>query len=352
MSQPRITFGMIVLNGEPFIRYNLRAIYPFASQIIVVEGACRAAASVSTPDGHSRDGTRDVLRRFCEEEDPDRKLVLVTAEDEGYPDGFWPGEKHEMSQAYARRATGNWLWQVDSDEFYLPEDLERVVLALAANPQTTRIDFPMRTFSAAPWLEVDGFFLKTFTVRRVFAWHPTYRLSSHRPPTAVDGAGMDVSSLHPSPADEQRRRGIYMYHYEQLFPKQVREKCAYYAQAEWTRVFGRLSQWVETGYLRCEQPYRVHMVYAQPSWVRRYCGPVPPQVKDMYEAVRLGKHPGITARATDDLEALADSSLYRFGIAVWLAVFPVWLLWATVRVVAARARRSLARAWRPEGKVA
>jgi hypothetical protein len=36
---PRITFGMIVLNGEPFMRYNLQAIYPFAHQIIVVEGA-------------------------------------------------------------------------------------------------------------------------------------------------------------------------------------------------------------------------------------------------------------------------------------------------------------------------
>lgn len=39
--QPRITFGMIVLNGEPFTRYNLRALYPFAHEIIVVEGAAR-----------------------------------------------------------------------------------------------------------------------------------------------------------------------------------------------------------------------------------------------------------------------------------------------------------------------
>ena len=37
---PSITFGMIVLNGEPFVRYNLRALYPFAHQIIVVEGVC------------------------------------------------------------------------------------------------------------------------------------------------------------------------------------------------------------------------------------------------------------------------------------------------------------------------
>ena len=54
---PRITFGMIVLNGEPFIRYNLRALYPFAHQIIVVEGAAPAAANIATGDGHSSDGT-------------------------------------------------------------------------------------------------------------------------------------------------------------------------------------------------------------------------------------------------------------------------------------------------------
>src|SRR4051812_229996 len=53
----RITFGMIVLNGEPFIKHNLRALYPFAHQIIVAEGACPGAASAATADGHSLDTT-------------------------------------------------------------------------------------------------------------------------------------------------------------------------------------------------------------------------------------------------------------------------------------------------------
>ncbi|MFC1960142.1 hypothetical protein ACFLYO_05490 [Chloroflexota bacterium] len=34
---PRISFGMIVLNGLPFVSYNLRALYPFAHRIIAVE---------------------------------------------------------------------------------------------------------------------------------------------------------------------------------------------------------------------------------------------------------------------------------------------------------------------------
>jgi hypothetical protein len=43
MNNIKITFGMIVLNGEPFIGNNLRSLYPFAHQIVVVEGACPVA---------------------------------------------------------------------------------------------------------------------------------------------------------------------------------------------------------------------------------------------------------------------------------------------------------------------
>ena len=100
---PRLTFGLIILNGQPFIRYNLRALYPFAHQIIVVEGAAPGAAEVATADGHSTDGSLAELYRFQAEEDPEQKIEIVTK------DGFW-SEKDEMSQAYAVRATGDYLW--------------------------------------------------------------------------------------------------------------------------------------------------------------------------------------------------------------------------------------------------
>jgi hypothetical protein len=138
---PKITFGIIVLNGEPFTRYNLQALYPFAHQIIVVEGASPNAAHVATAAGHSTDATLDILRHFQAEADPENKLILVTAEDEGHPNGFWPGEKDQQSQAYARRATGDWLWQIDIDEFYNPDDMLRVCTYLRAHPYTTCLTF-------------------------------------------------------------------------------------------------------------------------------------------------------------------------------------------------------------------
>ena len=81
---PRVTFGIIVLNGEPFTRYCLRAIYPFAHEIIIVEGGHEDTRAVATADGHSLDSTLDTIRRFCAEEDPENKMTLVTI------DGFWP----------------------------------------------------------------------------------------------------------------------------------------------------------------------------------------------------------------------------------------------------------------------
>ena len=74
---PHITFGIIVLNGEPFVRYNLRALYPFAHEIIVVEGAVKTANEIATKDGHSRDGTLEALFRFKDEEDHDDKIQII-----------------------------------------------------------------------------------------------------------------------------------------------------------------------------------------------------------------------------------------------------------------------------------
>src|ERR1019366_9657002 len=112
---PKITFGIIVLNGEPFTRYCLRTVYPFAHEIIVVEGGHEDTRAVANADGHSLDETLETLRRFREEEDPCNKVTVITRP------GFWP-KKDELgrcrtpqSRAYAERATGDYLWQVDID---------------------------------------------------------------------------------------------------------------------------------------------------------------------------------------------------------------------------------------------
>src|SRR5258705_5955097 len=113
---------------------------------MVVEGAAPAGVNIATPDGHSRDGTLAELRRFKSEEDPEGRLTIVTAEDEGHADGFWPGEKDEQSRAYAKRATGNYLWQVDIDQLYRAHDMTRVIQMLRDDPTITAATVEQVTF--------------------------------------------------------------------------------------------------------------------------------------------------------------------------------------------------------------
>lgn len=337
---PKMTFGMIVLNGEPFIGYNLRALYPYAHQIIVVEGAVPDAKSVATANGHSLDSTIETLRRFKAEEDFENKVTIVTAEDEGYPNGFWPGEKHEMSQAYAKRATGNYLWQVDCDEYYLPKDLQGIINLLKEDPDIQAISFIVKTFWGSPDYLVDGYFLLggANVVHRLFSWKPGYRYITHRPPTVVDENGKNLRDKKSISAVEMARRGIYLYHYELLFPKQVIEKCRYYRDAEWITCLRGLDTWVSNSYGNLHTPFRPHMVYQHVSWLERFDGSQSPAVVDMVEAVKVGNHPGISMRKNNDVEELLAKSWYRTARRALKISFPVY---HTVQILMNAIRRFL-----------
>ena len=310
---PRITFGMIVLNGEPFLPYNLRALYPFAHQIIVVEGAAPGAAAIATPDGHSRDGTLHSLRRFREREDPEGKVVVVTAEDEGHPDGFWPGEKDEQSRAYAARATGEYLWQVDVDEFYMPDDMTSVVNRLERDPAITAVSFRMITFWGGFDYVTDGWYLRRGAAQyhRLFRWGPGYRYATHRPPTVLDPGGRDLREIRWLDGDSLSRQGILLYHYSLLFPQQVEEKCEYYASAEWAHA-REARRWADESYGRLRRPYRVHNVYRFPSWLERHRGGHPPQVEALRGDIGTGRV-AVELRQVGDVERILRSPLYRAG---------------------------------------
>ncbi len=67
-------------------------------------------------------------------------------------DGFWP-KKDELgrdrtpqSRAYAELATGDYLWQVDIDEFYRDTDTRAVLDMLAEDPSITAVSFPEIAF--------------------------------------------------------------------------------------------------------------------------------------------------------------------------------------------------------------
>ncbi|HYK94615.1 MAG TPA: glycosyltransferase family 2 protein [Candidatus Dormibacteraeota bacterium] len=313
---------MIVLNGEPFTAYTLRSLYPFAHEIIVVEGAAPAAKNIATLDGHSRDDTLAELRRFKLEEDPEGKVTIVTAEDEGSPDGWWPGEKDEQSRAYARRATGDYLWQVDIDEFYRAEEMALVVQMLRDDPTITAATFKQITFWGGLGYRADGWYLRRGATyyRRLFKWGSGYEYAKHRPPTVLDPEGRDVHTGNALDPEDLARRGIHLYHYSLLLPKQVIEKCDYYGNATFTRRPAAVA-WAQDAFLRLGRPYRVHNVYDFPSWLERYDGPHPDEIGRMVDDLARSE-PG-QLRRTDDIERLLGSWWYSRGARIVKALDPL-----------------------------
>ena len=137
----------------------------------------------------------------------------------------------------------------------------------------------------------------------------TYR--THRPPTVLDETGRDLRKGHWLDAATTAAIGIRLYHYSLLLPKQVIEKCDYYATADWARRTGAV-EWANEAYLSLRRPFRVHNVFAYPSWLERYRGPRPPEVVAMMSNLQAGEGAS-QLRPTADIEHLLDSRWYAAG---------------------------------------
>jgi hypothetical protein len=332
----RISFGIIALNAMPFLEYNIRALYPIAHEIIVSEGAVRAARSLAAADGHSTDGTLEMLRRFQEQHDPDGKLRVLSAAEEGYSDGFWP-EKTEMSRAYARHISGDWLWQVDSDEFYLQEDLAEIALQLDTDKEIDTISFPYTEFFGGFESTITGVWHKYHQplCHRVFRWGPGYEYKSHRPPTVLDSAGRDLRNGKWISAPLNGARPIVMYHYSYVFPKQAEQKVGYYSSVEWTTAFRENERWYQDSYLKLKRPmFLGEKGWPQLQWLERFRGSHPKVIQELQKAIASGVVRE-ESRQGEDIRRLLASPFYgaqrllaRIGLAIY---WPFRTLWKAAR---------------------
>jgi hypothetical protein len=294
--EPKISFGIIVLNGEPFVKYSLRALYDSAHEIILVEGATKNAKAISTPDGHSLDSTLTSINEFIRDEDKDKKVKLITR------DGFWE-EKTQMSQAFASTATGNYLWELGMDEFYLEEDLKKVISILKNDPSITAISFKMKSFWGGIDYTDEGPIFGD--IDRLFKFGPGYRYTEHRPPTVIDDRDRNLRNLKMIDGTTMEKYGIYMHHYYLIFPFQAKNKSIYYAST-----FNRdFQKWAKDNYFRLGDPYHVNDNFWSISWLSRYEGKHPEQISKMMSDIR-NKIIDVAERNNADIEKLLKSPIY------------------------------------------
>jgi glycosyltransferase involved in cell wall biosynthesis len=126
-SYPKITAGIIVLNGCDTLKPVLDSIYDSVESIIVVEGVVEDYAihnSNLIKGGHSIDGTLDFFENYP---DPLEKIEVIKIEDV-YPkrkNKCWKN-KNEMQNAIAERIKTELYLKVDSDEVWKESDIEYV----------------------------------------------------------------------------------------------------------------------------------------------------------------------------------------------------------------------------------
>lgn len=281
----RISFGMIVVNGEPFIRYNLENIYPHAHEILIVEGAVEKFRHAATPDGHSLDNTVKIIKEFP---DPEHKIKLIQHS------GFW-SEKDEMANAYMEQCTGDYIWQVDVDEFYQPQDIEKVRNFLSDNHEVTRVDIQTINFWHGFKAVMQGasYCYGADQFRRIFKYRPGYRYLTHRPPTVIDEDGNVCGDARVVTAAELAARlDVYMYHYSYVFEEGVKSKADYYARMGW-RGCEEGTKWAETAWTKLTNPLRVHLIDFPPSWIIPFQGEHPALIRRMIRDIGYQENPAV-----------------------------------------------------------
>jgi len=216
MSELKIAFGMIVFEGDYVLEACLESIYPYATQILISEGPVTFWQQQGKLT--SGDKTNQILESFP---DPDNKIVVVHGQ---------YSEKDEQSNAYMKhlRDDVDYIWQVDSDEIYKQEDIEKMINILKEEEYTS-VGVRSCSFYGGFDRIIGGFEERTDNFLRIFRVFPGCRWLTHRPPTIeYNGKYKNIEKKHLDSDTLFFKHNIQMYHYSYTFPKQVSDKISYY----------------------------------------------------------------------------------------------------------------------------
>lgn len=237
----RFSFGMIVFNGDFFLREALDGVYDFAHEIIIIEGADTNSMPFANPDGSSTDDTLRIIREYP---DPRKKIRLIQ--------GQWR-DKDEQSNAYMSYVTGDFIWLLDSDELYQPDEMDLIARRLTDDPSLMSVSFTSRTFFGNLHRLAAGrhWQMPVWRIHRMF---PGATYKTHRPPTIIHPCGQDMNTMPRLDAADLAAEGIYMYHYSYVLDRQVQEKMRYH------------QRWRPTIYPREKDVNYFHYDYLDKIW--------------------------------------------------------------------------------------
>ena len=211
----KIAFGMIVFEGDYVLKQCLEQVYPFAEQILISEGP----VSYWQRQGRttSLDDTNKILDEFP---DPDNKIKIVHGQ-------F--SEKDDQCKSYMDNINDDidYIWNLDSDEVYKTEDLEKIVKFLEEEKPSS-VGVRSCSFYGGFTDYLTGFELNRDNFLRIFRYTKGSTWQTHRPPTIQYPEGSNIVRCHIDSNELWDKLGVQMYHYSYTFPDQVFKKVNYY----------------------------------------------------------------------------------------------------------------------------
>jgi hypothetical protein len=294
----KMSFGMIVFNGDYVLRENLESLYPFAHQIVITEGPVDHYRKLGFTT--STDDTVNVIKSFP---DPENKITLIQ--------GQW-SEKDEMCNAYATHLTGDYVWHIDCDELYKPEDMKKVFDYLKSHPNCYSMSFRLLSFYGGFERHISGF-EENFEVHRIQKIIPgKSRWKTHRPPTMVwPPTGKTCKEMGHIDYLTTDSWGIRIYHYSHTFPKQVKAKMDYYKSWGGSGIISDYWDKLFVPWMRVKTENE-KLIIEQPTlgvqeWVPQRRGPA-------FTKQFVGEHPDSIKNARVKLEQRIQKECTELGI--------------------------------------
>ena len=211
----KIAFGIIVFNGNNTLKESLETIYPYAEQILIAEGPVQFWQDQGFTT--SIDGTNEMLDSFP---DPDNKIKIVHSQ---------YSEKLEQTNAYMKYIHDDidYLWNLDSDQVFKPEDIEKVIEILEKSNKTyTLVKFSSITFFGGFNRYMSGYEEKA-GFPGLYRIYPGSKWKKHRYPT-MEHNQKPLPEKVLSAETLKDQYGIRMYHYSAVFALHVSQKIKYY----------------------------------------------------------------------------------------------------------------------------
>lgn len=222
----RLSANIMVYNESFWLKKQLEHIYDFFDEIIICEGVERklhnrdiGVQDIAIKNNLSDDITLQILKKF---KDPHKKIKFI-------PYGLCDN-KVELTKAMYANSIGDYVWEIDADEFYHIKTMKDIKEHLSKNPDINQINFRMYHF-----IDLNNYIHgengknwgDNIPIRRIFRNEKGNNFVSHRPPTInykTKGRVID--------REDSLKLGWVMYHYGYVFDWQVNKKATYYPDGQ------------------------------------------------------------------------------------------------------------------------